>query len=608
MKPLPRFSSRIEEYAFLSDTQTGALVSRAGSVDWLCFPRFDSPACFAALLGDEKNGRWIMRPAGEVKATRRRYRPDTVILETEFETAEGVVRLIDFMPPRGTNPDIVRIVEGVHGCVPMQMELTIRFDYGQIVPWVRKRDGALKAIAGPDALMLHTRVETRGQDLTTVAEFAVAEGDRVPFVLTWFASHEPPPREVNAEHALRDTEHYWTKWARRCGHESQWRDAVTRSLITLKGLTYAPTGGIVAAATTSLPEEIGGVRNWDYRFCWVRDATFTLFALLRAGYLDEARAWREWLLRAVAGSPGQMQIMYGVRGERRLTELELPWLRGYEDSKPVRIGNAASNQRQLDVYGELIGSMHQAQLAGIETSETEWRLQVALLNFLESAWDEPDEGIWEVRGGRKHFTHSKIMAWLAFDRALRLATGCNCEAAEHIERWTKIRDQIHAEVCERGYNTQVNAFTQYYGSDALDASILMMPIIGFLPPNDTRVQNTIDAVQRDLMQEGFVLRYRPEECRTDGLPGGEGAFLICSFWLADCLHVLGRTEEARALFERLLAVRNDVGLLAEEYDPVAKRQLGNFPQAFSHVGLVNTAEILSRPPGAGLPVHLAARQ
>ena len=600
MQRLPRFNSRIEDYAFLSDTQTGALVSRAGSIDWLCFPRFDSPACFAALLGTEKNGRWVLRPAGEVKATRRRYLPDTLILETEFETAEGVVRLIDFMPPRGTNPDIVRIIEGVRGRVAMQMELTIRFDYGVIIPWVRKRDGALEAIGGPDALMLHTPVKTRGQDFTTVAEFTVAQGDRVPFVLTWFASHEPRPREVNAEHALRDTESYWTKWARRCGHEGEWREPVTRSLITLKGLTYAPTGGIIAAATTSLPEEIGGVRNWDYRFCWLRDATFTLFAFLRAGYLDEARVWREWLLRAVAGSPEQMQIMYGVRGERRLTELDLTWLDGYEGSKPVRIGNAASNQRQLDVYGELIGSMYQAQLAGLETSPTEWRLQVALLNFLESKWQEPDEGIWEVRGGRKNFTHSKMMAWLAFDRAVRLARDCNCDADEHVGRWEKIRDQIHREVCERGYNPKVRAFTQFYGSDALDASILMMPMLGFLPTSDERVRNTVDAVQRELMHDGFVLRYRPEEGRADGLPGGEGAFLACSFWLADCLHVLGRTAEARELFERLLAIRNDVGLLAEEYDPIAKRQLGNFPQAFSHVGLVNTAEILSRPPDATL--------
>jgi GH15 family glucan-1,4-alpha-glucosidase len=399
---------------------------------------------------------------------------------------------------------------------------------------------------------------------------------------------------------LHDTERYWTTWAQRCGHEGEWREAVVRSLITLKGLTYAPTGGIVAAATTSLPEEIGGVRNWDYRFCWVRDATFTLFAFLRAGYLDEARAWREWLLRAVAGSPQQMQIMYGVRGERRLTELELTWLDGYESSKPVRIGNAASDQRQLDVYGELIASMYQAHIAGLETSVTEWRLQVALLQFLESNWEEPDEGIWEVRGGRKNFTHSKMMAWLAFDRAVRLSANCNCEAGEHVARWSAIRDQIHNEVCTRGYNPKVKAFTQFYGSDALDASILMAPMIGFLPTADLRMVTTIDAVQRELMHDGFVLRYRPEEERTDGLPGGEGAFLACSFWLADCLHVLGRTGEARELFGRLLAVRNDVGLLAEEYDPIAKRQLGNFPQAFSHVGLVNTAEILSRAPGETL--------
>ena len=586
--------AKIEDYAFLSDTQTGALVSRDGCVDWLCFPRFDSGACFAALLGDRENGRWKFTPTGAIKATRRRYRGDTLILETEIETADGAVRLIDFMPPRGENPDIVRIVEGLRGNVRMKMELIIRFDYGQIVPWVRKRNGDTEAIAGPDALVLRTPIETRGEDLTTVAEFNVAQGDRIPFVLTWFASHDEPPRAIHPEHALQQTEEYWTSWSRGCLVEGPWREAVMRSLITLKGLTYAPTGGIVAAATTSLPEEIGGVRNWDYRYCWLRDATFTLIALVDSGYHEEACGWREWLLRAVAGSASQMQIMYGVRGERRLEELELNWLSGYENSRPVRIGNAATQQFQLDVYGEVLDSMYRAHRAGIETNETEWNLQVALVNFLESKWEEPDEGIWEVRGGRQQFTHSKMMAWVAFDRAVKLIENCKCAARENLERWRKIRDEIHGQVCDRGYNAKKKAFTQFYGSEELDASLLMMPLVGFLPATDERVRNTIEAVERELMEGGFVLRYRARENNVDGLPGSEGVFLLCSFWLADCLHLIGRTEDARALFERLLALRNDVGLLSEQYDPRGKRQLGNFPQAFSHVALVNAARILSQ--------------
>lgn len=585
--------AKIEDYAFLSDTQTGALVSRDGSVDWLCFPRFDSGACLAALLGDRKNGRWKFTPDGEIKTTRRRYRGDTLILETEIETAEGAVRLIDFMPPRGENPDIVRIVEGLRGNVRMKMDLIIRFDYGHIIPWVRKAHGGLEAIAGPDALILRTPIETRGEDLTTAAEFDVAKGDRVPFVLTWFASHEEPPRAIHPEHALKQTEEYWASWSKGCRVQGPWREAVVRSLITLKGLTYAPTGGIVAAATTSLPEKIGGVRNWDYRYCWLRDATFTLYALMNAGYLDEARAWREWLLRAIAGSAAQMQIMYGVQGERRLNESEIEWLPGYENSKPVRVGNAASNQFQLDVYGEVMAAMYIAHQAGVETSETEWRMQVGLMNFLESKWEEPDEGIWEVRGGRQQFTHSKMMAWVAFDRAVKLVEHCGCAAVDHLERWRKIRDEIHAQVCARGYNAAKKAFTQFYGSEKLDASLLMMPLVGFLPATDERVRNTIEAVERELMEGGFVLRYRARENNVDGLPGSEGVFLLCSFWLADCLHLLGRTEDARALFERLLALRNDLGLLAEQYDPRAKRQLGNFPQAFSHVALVTTARILT---------------
>ena len=543
--------TKIEDYAFLSDTQTGALVSRDGCVDWLCFPRFDSPACFASLLGAKENGRWFFHPDEKIERTRRRYRDDTLILETEIETKSGAVRLIDFMPPRGENPDIIRIVEGLRGKVSMHMELIIRFDYGHIVPWVRRRNDALEAIAGPDGLILRTPIETCGKDLTTVAEFTVAKGDRVPFVLTWFASHEEPPRKVNAEHALRDTEKYWGDWSREFQSKGEWRDAVMRSLITLKGLTYAPTGGLVAALTTSLPEEIGGVRNWDYRFCWLRDAALILLALLRSGYREEAKSWRQWLLRAIAGSPEQMQAIYGVRGERRLDEFEIPWLSGYENSKPVRIGNAASNQFQLDVYGEILAAIWQADRAGLKLEEPDWALMVQLMKFLESNWQKPDEGMWEVRGGRKHFTHSKMMAWVAFDCAIKLVEECSCAAYEHLQRWQKIRDQIHAEVCERGYNINKKAFTQFYGSDALDASLLLMPVAGFLPATDERVRGTIEAIERELMQDGFVLRYRPEEDNVDGLPGREGAFLPCSFWLADCLHLIGRKGRSARVIRTL---------------------------------------------------------
>jgi GH15 family glucan-1,4-alpha-glucosidase len=599
-----REHTKIEDYAFLSDTQTGALVSRDGCVDWLCLPRFDSGACFASLLGNTKNGHWRFFPEEQVQTTRRRYRGDTLILETELETQSGAVRLIDFMPPRGENPDIIRIIEGLRGKVPMHMELVIRFDYGQIVPWVRKREeaGGLEAIAGPDGLILRTPIETRGEDLTTVAEFTVAKGDRIPFVLTWFASHLEPPKKVNADHALRDTKMFWANWTKQFKTENKWRDAVMRSLIVLKGLTYAPTGGLVAALTTSLPERIGGVRNWDYRYCWLRDAALILLVLMRAGYRDEAEAWRQWLLRAIAGSAAQMQTIYGVRGERRLDEYEIPWLSGYEDSRPVRIGNAASNQFQLDVYGEVLAAMWQADRAGIKMTEPDWALMVQLMKFLESHWQKPDEGIWEVRGGRQHFTHSKMMAWLAFDRAIKLVEECGCAAIENHHRWHKIRDRIHAEVCERGYNTKKKAFTQIYGSDALDASLLTMPLAGFLPASDERVRNTVEAIERELMEDGLVLRYRPHECDVDGLPGREGVFLPCSFWLAMCWHLLGRKEEARELFERLLDLRNDLGLLSEEYDPTARRQLGNFPQAFSHVALVGCARLLSDEimfPGSG---------
>jgi GH15 family glucan-1,4-alpha-glucosidase len=587
--------TRIEDYAFLSDTQTGALVSRDGCVDWLCLPRFDSGACFASLLGNAKNGHWRFFPEEQVQTTRRRYRGDTLILETELETKSGAVRLIDFMPPRGENPDIIRIIEGLHGTVSMQMELIIRFDYGQIVPWVRRRkrfDG-LEAIAGPDGLILRTPVEMHGKDLTTVAEFTVGKGDRIPFVLTWFASHTDPPRKVNPDHALRDTEAFWADWTKQFRTKSGWRDAVMRSLIVLKGLTYAPTGGLVAALTTSLPEQIGGIRNWDYRYCWLRDAALILLVLMRAGYRAEAESWRQWLLRAIAGSPAQMQTIYGVRGERRLHEYEISWLSGYENSRPVRVGNAASNQFQLDVYGEVLAAMWEADRAGIKMTEPDWALMVELMKFLESHWQNPDEGIWEVRGGRQHFTHSKMMAWLAFDRAIKLVEDCGCAQGENYRRWHKVRDRIHKEVCERGYNTKKRAFTQVYGSDALDASLLTMPLAGFLPASDERVRNTVEAIERELMEDGLVLRYRPRECDVDGLPGREGVFLPCSFWLAMCWHLLGREKEARELFERLLDLRNDLGLLSEEYDPRARRQLGNFPQAFSHVALVGCARLLS---------------
>jgi GH15 family glucan-1,4-alpha-glucosidase len=587
-----RPQARIEDYAFLSDTQTGALVSREGCVDWLCLPRFDSPACFAALLGEKKDGCWLFTPAEKIEKCKRRYRGNTLIVETEIETASGAVCLIDFMPLRGKNADMVRIIEGLRGELVMQMELIIRFGYGSIVPWVRRAHDGLEALAGPDGLILRTPVETHGKNLTTVAEFNVKRGDRVPFVLTWFASHEEPPRAIHPEHALRDTEKFWEKWADQCCHSGPWKEAVVRSLITLKGLTYAPTGGLVAAATTSLPEEIGGVRNWDYRYCWLRDATFTLITLLRVGYHDEARAWREWLLRAIAGSAEQMQIVYGVRGERWLDEREIPGLSGFENSRPVRVGNAASNQFQLDVFGEVLFAMHESHLAGLKSNEFDWGLRVELMEFLESNWDQPDEGIWEVRGGRRHFTHSKMMAWVAFDRAVKLAEGSPQASDDRVERWRKLRDQVHREVCERGYNPRKKAFTQSYGSDALDASLLMMPRVGFLLPSDERMRGTIEAIESELMQDGLVLRYRTEEEHVDGLPGREGAFLPCSFWLANCLHFIGRTKDAKRLFEHLLTLRNDLGLLSEEYDPIARRQLGNFPQAFTHLALVNSARIL----------------
>ena len=582
-------AARIEDYGLIGDLQTAALVSRHGCIDWLCFPRFDSGACFAALLGDEENGRWSLQPASGITSTERRYRGDTLVLETELACDEGVVRLTDFMPPRGEAPDVVRIVEGVEGTVPMKMRLSIRFDYGSIVPWVRRRDGGVHAVAGPDALFLATPVDLVGRNLHTEAEFDVAPGDRVPFVLTWYPSNRPSPERVDAEQALVDTESFWREWVTDCVHVGRFREPLVRSLITLKALTYAPTGGIVAAATTSLPEALGGVRNWDYRYCWLRDATLTLLALVRAGYEDEARAWRDWLLRAIAGRPGEVQIMYGIAGERRLTEIELEWLDGYEGSRPVRIGNAASGQLQLDVYGEVADALYHARQAGIGASPDAWALSKKLLEWLEDGWRQPDEGIWEVRGPRRHFVHSKVMAWVAFDRAVRSVEEYEREGP--VDRWRQLRDEIHDDVCRKGFSERLGAFTQSYGLDRLDASLLMIPLIGFLPADDERVAGTVAAIERGLLEDGLVVRYRADEENTgvDGLPPGEATFLPCSFWLAQVYALQGRFDEAETLFERLLGLRNDLGLLSEEYDVKAGRLVGNFPQAFTHLTLVDAA-------------------
>ncbi len=589
-------SLRIEDYAIIGNTCTVALVGTNGSIDWLCVPRFDSPACFAALLGSEKNGRWLIAPKGEIKSTRRQYREDTLILETEFETADGAVAVVDFMPihERMGQVDLVRIVEGRKGRVEMQMEAIFRFDYGNVMPWVTSQHEGLRAIAGPDAIKLRTSIPMRGEDFTTRADFAVGQGDRVHFTQTYYPSHEPEPGGKHPYQMLKETEAWWREWAGRCTVKAPWREPVMRSLITLKALTYCPTGGIVAAATTSLPEKIGGERNWDYRICWLRDSTFTLYALSIAGYHEEAKAWRQWLLRAIAGEPAKMQIMYGLGGERRLTEFELSWLPGYENSAPVRIGNAAHEQFQLDVYGEVMDSYYAARKQALDSLPESEAVAKALMEFLESAWKEPDEGIWEVRGPRRDFTHSKMMAWVAADRAVKLIEKFGTVGP--LERWRKLRDEIHADVLARGFNQQRNAFVQYYGSDLLDASLLMMPLIGFLPANDPRVMSTVAAIERDLISDGLVKRYqsRPE---IDGLPPGEGTFLACTFWYADNLALMGRYDEAHAVFERLLALRNDVGLLAEEYDTIAKRQVGNFPQAFSHVSLINTAHNLSLSKG-----------
>lgn len=584
-------STPIQDYAIIGDCHTAALVGRNGSIDWLCLPRFDSGACFAALLGNKDHGRWLIAPACEIKNIRRRYREGTLILETDYDTAEGSATVTDCMPPRSREPDVVRLVSGRSGQVPMRMQLVIRFDYGSIVPWVRRTEKGIRAVAGPDTLILEAGVDLCGRNLKTEAEFTVSASQQVPFVLAWHTSHEAAPKLVEAEEIITHTEQWWKKWSDRCTYDGRWDEAVLRSLITLKALTYAPTGGMVAAPTTSLPEKIDGTRNWDYRYCWVRDATFTLYALMLGGYTEEACAWREWLLRAVAGKPSELNLIYGLAGERRLTELELGWLPGYEGSQPVRIGNAACRQYQLDVYGELMDALHLARRGGLEPDENAWRMELALTEFLESAWKDPDNGIWEMRGPQRHFTHSKVMAWVAFDRMVKAVERFGLSGP--VERWKSLRQAVHEEVCRRGFDSEQNAFVQYYDGKRLDASLLMIPLVGFLPATDPRVKGTVEAIERDLLVDGLVVRYRTHP-HIDALPPGEGPFLPCSFWLADNLALLGRKKDALQLFQRLLDLRNDVGLLSEEYDPQSKRLLGNFPQAFSHISLVNTACNLSR--------------
>ncbi len=585
---------QIEDYALVGDCETAALVGRNGSVDWLCLPRFDSGACFAALLGTAEHGRWMIGPVGEVRHVRRRYRPGTLILETQFETDEGAVTLIDFMPPRRKNPDLVRIVVGLRGQVRMATELVMRFDYGSIVPWVRRTKQGMRAIAGPDSLHLKTPVALHGEGFRTVGEFSVGQDEQVPFTLTWHSSHESVGRVIPAEKELATTESWWREWSDRCTYNGPWRDAVVRSLITLKALSYAPTGGVVAAPTTSLPEQLGGGRNWDYRYCWIRDATFTLDAMIRGGYHDEARQWRDWLLRAVAGDPRKIQILYGLSGERRIAEWDVPWLPGYENSQPVRIGNAASTQLQLDVIGEMMDALQLARREGLKPDENAWQLQLKLLEFLETVWQKPDEGIWEIRGQPRHFTHSKVMAWVAFDRAIKAVEQCGLDGP--VDRWRKLRAAIHEEVCTQGFDRGRNSFVQFYGADHPDAALLMIPLVGFLPANDPRMLGTVKLIEDSLRLDGLVRRY-PSRTDIDGLPQGEGAFLACSFWYVDNLALQGRTDEARRYFEGLVQLANDVGLLSEEYDAEARRLVGNFPQAFSHVALVNSACNLSQPVG-----------
>jgi GH15 family glucan-1,4-alpha-glucosidase len=577
---------RIEDYAMIGDCETAALVGKDGSIDWLCWPAFCSGACFAALLGDADNGRWQIAPAADAPKITRKYRDHTLILETTFEAKDGTFTLIDFMPIRGRHSDVVRIVRGVKGRPAIHMDLALRFDYGRIIPWVERFDGGLLAIAGPDMAVFRTSAEHHGEELKTVSDFIVSEGESVNFVLTYGASYEKPPRAIDAEKALQETEHFWHHWAARCKSDGPYAEAIERSLITLKALTYRPTGGIVAAVTTSLPEALGGPRNWDYRYCWLRDATFTLLALMNGGYYDEAKAWKDWLRRAVAGSPDQLQIMYGIAGERNLLEWEASWLPGYEGSNPVRIGNAASVQVQLDVYGELIDAYFHGQLAMDDEDAESFNLPRNIVEHLEAIWDKPDQGIWESRGEPQQFTYSKVMAWVAFDRAVQVAEHLGSEAP--VERWKQTRDAIHNEVCAQGFNEELGSFVQVYGSKELDASLLLLPLVGFLPPDDRRIVGTVEAIEKHLMPDGLVMRYDTGRV-DDGLPPGEGLFLACSFWLVSALQRIGREADARKLFDRLLQLRNDVGLLSEEYDTKEKRLVGNFPQALSHIALINAA-------------------
>jgi len=582
---------RIEDYGLIGDCETAALVGRDGSIDWLCWPAFDSDACFAALLGSPGNGRWLVAPAGEVSGTTRCYRDASLILETRFETADGAVQLIDFMPPRGKASDIVRLVRGVRGKVKMRMELVIRFGFGNDVPWVRKsEDGsALLAICGQDMTVLRTSVKTRGENMTTVADFWVGEAETVPFVLTYGPSHVPVPGPIDPLQALQDSEAFWADWSNRCTYEGDHRDLVLRSLITLKAQTFAPTGGIVAAPTTSLPEKLGGRRNWDYRFCWLRDATFTLLALMNSGYTEEALAWHDWLLRAVAGSPSLMQIMYGIWGQRRLLEWQAGWLDGYEGAKPVRVGNAAHAQLQLDVYGELIDALHQARMEKLDLNEVSWTMECAVIEHLAGIWDRPDHGIWERRGEAKRYVFSKVMCWVAFDRGIKSVEKFGFKAP--LEKWRTLRDMVHEDVCDKGFDRELDSFVESYGSKMLDASLLLLPTVGFLPPDDPRIRGTIAAIERDLMRGGFVLRHDPRETIEE--QPAEGAFLACTLWLADACVLAGDTAKAQALFDRVAGIANDLGLFAEEYDTVAKRQTGNFPQALTHIALINTAQNLS---------------
>jgi GH15 family glucan-1,4-alpha-glucosidase len=594
-------SARIEDYALIGDCRTAALVGRDGSIDWLCWPRFDSEACFAALLGSREHGRWLIAPQGKAQVTRR-YRPNTLVLETHFETPDGAATLVDFMPQRCDHSTLVRFVIGTRGQLAMHTELILRFGYGAVVPWVtRVETGALRAIAGPDMVVLHTPVHVRGEDMTTVGEFTISRGETIPFVLTYSPSHLSMPEPIDPTGALAETETYWREWSAKCRPAGHWSDAVRRSMITLKALTYRPTGGMVAAPTTSLPERIGGVRNWDYRYCWLRDATLTLLGAMHAGYYEEAHAWREWLLRAVAGSPEQLQIMYGIGGERRLAEWEVDWLPGYENSTPVRIGNAAHSQLQLDVFGEIMDTYHQARRGGLTANQSGWDVQLAFADHLKKVWREPDHGIWEMRGPPQHFTYSKVMAWVAYDRAIKSAETFGLEAP--VDEWRKLRDEICDEVCEHGFDKELGTFVQAFGSKQLDANLLLLPCVGFLPVSDPRIERTIAAVESRLLRDGFVMRYSTEEVE-DALPPGEGAFLACSFWLVDVYTLQGRSADAERLFRRLVALRNDVGLLSEEYDPRAKRLVGNFPQAFSHLALVNSAYNLTK---TRKPVHHRAQ-